>query len=111
MSSEEGDKVQDDGDKGDEDDGEEEDKEEEEGGEDDKDDEEEDGYEEEDDEPHSEVQDAEEAPSEDPSESANVKSWNFPKMHLRVHLFDDIVSKGATRNFSTKPNEKMHGPI
>ncbi|EKM75949.1 hypothetical protein AGABI1DRAFT_45660 [Agaricus bisporus var. burnettii JB137-S8] len=40
-----------------------------------------------------------------------VKSWNFPKLHLRQHLFDDIVNKGVARNFSTKPNERMHGPI
>ncbi|KAG1738055.1 hypothetical protein EDD22DRAFT_982336 [Suillus occidentalis] len=31
------------------------------------------------------------------------KSWNFPKMHLSAHLFDDIEAKG--------PNEKMHGPL
>ena len=37
--------------------------------------------------------------------------WNFPKMHLVLHLFDDIMSKGATRNYSTKPFEKMHGPL
>ncbi|XP_006461651.1 hypothetical protein AGABI2DRAFT_70673 [Agaricus bisporus var. bisporus H97] len=40
-----------------------------------------------------------------------LKSWNFPKLHLRQHLFDDIVNKGVARNFSTKPNESMHGPI
>lgn len=39
------------------------------------------------------------------------KSWNFIKLHLRKHLFSDIVNKGASRNYSTKPNEKMHGPI
>lgn len=32
-------------------------------------------------------------------------------MHLPTHLFDDIVAKGATRNFNTKPNEKLHGPL
>ncbi|KAF7773496.1 hypothetical protein Agabi119p4_5663 [Agaricus bisporus var. burnettii] len=46
------------------------------------------------------------------SQSANPqKSWNFPKIHLRKHLFRDIREKGVTRNYSTKPNEKMHGPI
>ncbi|KAJ7687097.1 hypothetical protein B0H17DRAFT_1302090 [Mycena rosella] len=39
------------------------------------------------------------------------KNWNFPKFHARVHAFDDIEKKGATRNFGTKPSEAMHGPI
>ncbi|KAG1834044.1 hypothetical protein DFJ58DRAFT_719382 [Suillus subalutaceus] len=39
------------------------------------------------------------------------KSWNFPKMHLSAHVFDDIEAKGVTRNYNTKPNEKMHGPL
>ncbi|KIJ58589.1 hypothetical protein HYDPIDRAFT_178048 [Hydnomerulius pinastri MD-312] len=39
------------------------------------------------------------------------KNWNFPKKHLPFHLFDDIEAKGATRNFGTEYNEKMHGPI
>jgi hypothetical protein len=32
-------------------------------------------------------------------------------MHLRVHVFDDIQAKGATRNYNTKVNENLHGPI
>jgi len=28
-----------------------------------------------------------------------------------VHSFDDINAKGASRNFDTKPNEKLHGPL
>jgi hypothetical protein len=28
-----------------------------------------------------------------------------------THLFDDIEAKGATRNYNTKPNEKMHGSL
>ena len=32
-------------------------------------------------------------------------------MHYHVHLFDDILKKGALANYSTKPNEKIHGPI
>lgn len=32
-------------------------------------------------------------------------------MHLLNHIFDEIVAKGATRNFNTKPNEKLHGPL
>jgi hypothetical protein len=32
-------------------------------------------------------------------------------MHLRVHAFDDIQAKGVTRNFNTKVNENLHGPI
>ncbi|KIK18571.1 hypothetical protein PISMIDRAFT_14280 [Pisolithus microcarpus 441] len=39
------------------------------------------------------------------------KNWNFPKNHMRMHAFDDIEAKGITRNFNTKPNEKMHGPL
>ena len=32
-------------------------------------------------------------------------------MHSRKHLFDDIEAKGVTRNYNTKPNEKLHGPL
>ncbi|KAG1748380.1 uncharacterized protein EDB91DRAFT_1235712 [Suillus paluster] len=39
------------------------------------------------------------------------KSWNFPKKHLSAHVFDDIKAKGVMRNYNTKPNEKMHGPL
>ncbi|KIK46880.1 hypothetical protein CY34DRAFT_21734 [Suillus luteus UH-Slu-Lm8-n1] len=39
------------------------------------------------------------------------KSWNFPKKHLSAHLFDNIEAKGVSRNYNTKPNEKMHGPL
>ncbi|KAF9459908.1 hypothetical protein BDZ94DRAFT_1267182 [Collybia nuda] len=44
-------------------------------------------------------------------ETLGIKSWNFPKLHLRQHLFDNIEDKGASRNSSTKINEKMHGPL
>jgi len=30
---------------------------------------------------------------------------------MTTHLFDDIEAKGATRNYNTKPNEQMHGPL
>ncbi|KAL1673601.1 hypothetical protein EV122DRAFT_222273, partial [Schizophyllum commune] len=39
------------------------------------------------------------------------KNWNFPKIHLHAHLFDNIWDKGVTRVQSTKPFEKLHGPI
>ncbi|KAG1828912.1 hypothetical protein EV424DRAFT_1589978 [Suillus variegatus] len=39
------------------------------------------------------------------------KNWNFPKIHLATHLFDDIMAKGVTCNFNTKPNEKAHRPL
>ncbi|KAF8256486.1 hypothetical protein EI94DRAFT_1645643, partial [Lactarius quietus] len=39
------------------------------------------------------------------------KNWNFPKIHALVHCFDDIEAKGASRNYNTKPNEKLHGPL
>ncbi|KAF9491816.1 hypothetical protein BDN71DRAFT_1578512 [Pleurotus eryngii] len=43
--------------------------------------------------------------------SALIKNWNFPKNHLYVHLFDDIIAKGVTRNYNTKPSEQMHHGI
>ncbi|SJL09155.1 uncharacterized protein ARMOST_12531 [Armillaria ostoyae] len=38
-----------------------------------------------------------------------LKNWDFPKIHLLKHLFDDIEAKGVTLNYNTKPNESMHG--
>ncbi|KIN97740.1 hypothetical protein M404DRAFT_32072 [Pisolithus tinctorius Marx 270] len=38
-------------------------------------------------------------------------NWNFPKVHLWKHVTCDIWSKGAVRNYSARPNEKMHGPL
>ncbi|KAI6006349.1 hypothetical protein F5J12DRAFT_905767 [Pisolithus orientalis] len=37
--------------------------------------------------------------------------WNFPKVHLRKHVMWDIWNEGAARNYSTQPNEKMHGSL
>ncbi|KAI6005210.1 hypothetical protein F5J12DRAFT_905946 [Pisolithus orientalis] len=37
--------------------------------------------------------------------------WNFPKVHLWKHVMQDIQNKGAARNYSTRPNEKMHGSL
>ena len=37
--------------------------------------------------------------------------WNFPKMHLIQHLFEDIEAKGITRNYTSKTFEKMHGSL
>ncbi|KAG6370485.1 hypothetical protein JVT61DRAFT_11971 [Boletus reticuloceps] len=37
--------------------------------------------------------------------------WNFPKIHLWKHAVRDIRSKGVSRNFSTRPNESMHGAL
>ncbi|KAG1758596.1 hypothetical protein EDD22DRAFT_981351 [Suillus occidentalis] len=39
------------------------------------------------------------------------KGWNFLKLHMDAHLFNDIEAKGATWNYNTKPNEKMHGSL
>ncbi|KAF8217280.1 hypothetical protein K438DRAFT_1954122 [Mycena galopus ATCC 62051] len=39
------------------------------------------------------------------------KNWDFPKAHLHQHLFDDIERKGVTKNFTTKIDESMHGPV
>ncbi|THH15028.1 hypothetical protein EW146_g5390 [Bondarzewia mesenterica] len=44
-------------------------------------------------------------------QSDDEKNWNFPKIHSHQHLFDDIKAKGATRNYNTKPNEKLHGAL
>ncbi|KAH8991781.1 hypothetical protein EDB86DRAFT_3065116 [Lactarius hatsudake] len=41
----------------------------------------------------------------------HMQNWNFPKMHALVHSFDNIEAKGASRNYNTKPNEKLHGPL
>ncbi|KAK0471582.1 hypothetical protein IW261DRAFT_1425020 [Armillaria novae-zelandiae] len=41
----------------------------------------------------------------------NVTSWSIPKVHTQRHLFDDIIAKGATKNYNTKVNECMHGPL
>jgi len=45
------------------------------------------------------------------SQDLSAKNWNFPKMHSTYHLFNDIEAKGATRNYNTKINEKLHGPL
>lgn len=47
----------------------------------------------------------------DLDDDEEMKSWDFPKMHSQLHLFDDIVAKGATRNYNTKTNESRHRPI
>ncbi|KAG0691763.1 hypothetical protein DFH29DRAFT_986140 [Suillus ampliporus] len=41
----------------------------------------------------------------------NEKNWNFLKLHMITHIFDDIKAKGTTHNYNTKPNEQMHGPL
>ncbi|KAK1215699.1 hypothetical protein PQX77_021704 [Marasmius sp. AFHP31] len=38
-------------------------------------------------------------------------SWCFPKAHTYKHAFDDIINKGVARNYTTKINENMHGPL
>jgi hypothetical protein len=45
------------------------------------------------------------------AEDSEKGSWNFPKAHLLIHLFDDIEAKGVTANITTKHNEKMHRPL
>lgn len=37
------------------------------------------------------------------------KNWQFPKDHSYGHGARDIREKGVTRNYNTKPNEKLHG--
>ncbi|KAK0187157.1 hypothetical protein F5146DRAFT_1004106 [Armillaria mellea] len=44
-----------------------------------------------------------------PPKKLTFKTWDFPKVHLHKHLFDDIEAKGVMLNYNTKPNESMHG--
>ena len=39
------------------------------------------------------------------------KSWDFPKIHALQHIFEDIVAKGATCNYNSKPNESLNWPL
>ncbi|KAG1829817.1 hypothetical protein EV424DRAFT_1343975 [Suillus variegatus] len=41
----------------------------------------------------------------------STKNWNFLKVHAGKHIFHNIQEKGAAQNFSTRPNEKQHGPL
>ncbi|KAG1775253.1 hypothetical protein EV702DRAFT_1199572 [Suillus placidus] len=45
------------------------------------------------------------------TDKMNDKGWSFPKMHMIMHIFDNIEAKGAIRNYNTKLNEQMHGPL
>ncbi|PBK93072.1 hypothetical protein ARMGADRAFT_1030502 [Armillaria gallica] len=40
-----------------------------------------------------------------------LTTWKIPQVHTQQHLFDDIIAKGVTKNYNTKPNECMHGPL
>ncbi|KAJ3556868.1 hypothetical protein NM688_g1786 [Phlebia brevispora] len=39
------------------------------------------------------------------------KVWQFIKAHSYAHSTRDIRKKGVTRNYNTKPNEKLHGRL
>jgi hypothetical protein len=41
----------------------------------------------------------------------SIKDFNFPKMHAHSHVFDNILDKGITLNYSTKLFERLHGPL
>jgi hypothetical protein len=45
------------------------------------------------------------------SEQTSIKDFNFPKMHGHSHVFDHILDKGITSNYSTKLFERLHGPL
>ncbi|KAG1908935.1 uncharacterized protein F5891DRAFT_974216 [Suillus fuscotomentosus] len=47
----------------------------------------------------------------DKTANKNGKNCNFPKLHMDLHIFNDVEAKGATRNYNTKPNEKMHSSL
>lgn len=49
--------------------------------------------------------------SENKDTELPLKNWDFPKIHSQLHLFDDIIKKGVTRNYNTKPNESLHRPF
>lgn len=49
--------------------------------------------------------------TDDETDNPESKSWDFPKIHSLQHLFDDIVAKGATRNYNTKTNESLNQPL
>ncbi|KAG2033796.1 hypothetical protein BDR03DRAFT_1013936 [Suillus americanus] len=51
-----------------------------------------------------------ECASMSPIEDLKV-DWDFPKMHLWKHVTRDIQMKGTVRNYSTRPNENLHGPL
>ncbi|KAG2065452.1 hypothetical protein BDR04DRAFT_1130398 [Suillus decipiens] len=51
-----------------------------------------------------------ECTTESPIEDLKL-DWDFPKVHLWKHATRDIRMKGAARNYSTRPNEKLHGPL
>ncbi|KAF7789434.1 hypothetical protein EIP86_000378 [Pleurotus ostreatoroseus] len=40
-----------------------------------------------------------------------AKDWNFIKLHYQQHSYEDILAKGASRNYNTKPFEKRHRPL
>ncbi|OSD02004.1 hypothetical protein PYCCODRAFT_1368332, partial [Trametes coccinea BRFM310] len=42
------------------------------------------------------------------ADDPGAKNWDFPKAHTHQHLFEDIIAKGVTCNYNTKPNEKLH---
>ncbi|KAF8548228.1 hypothetical protein OG21DRAFT_1479277 [Imleria badia] len=46
------------------------------------------------------------------SDNTDLKlDWDFPKAHLWKHVVQDIRLKGVVHNYSTHPNEKMHGAL
>lgn len=48
---------------------------------------------------------------ETPAEDAGIKRFNFPKMHARIHIFDDVEQKGVVKNYTTKHFERLHRPL
>jgi hypothetical protein len=49
--------------------------------------------------------------SQHKGQDSPLKNWDFPKIHLQLHLFKDIIGKGVTRNYNTKTGESCHGPM
>lgn len=41
-------------------------------------------------------------------EEDEAPDFNFPKAHMHSHLYDDIVAKGITLNYTTMINERIH---
>ena len=44
--------------------------------------------------------------------SMEPKNWAFPKIHILLqHALNEIMAKGITATYNTKPNESFHKPI
>lgn len=40
-----------------------------------------------------------------------AKNWSISKRHWQDHAYKDILAKGVTRGYNTKPFEQLHGAL